>query len=300
MGKFYAMSLSILIPTYNYDCSTLVKELRTQAESLGREYEIIVGDDGSTDGKIVNKLIDTCSMPFCRLLRVKRNVGRASIRNRLGHEAHYENLLFIDSDAKIVVDNFLSSYLDAIKTHEIVSGFISHAPEAPSADMMLRYEYEKSFGKAFSAEKLNAIPHPPFATFCFMIRRNIFLQHQFDETFTDYGYEDTLYGKTLREAGHKTYYISTPLQHNGMEKNAKFVEKTEAALRTLKKHEKELLKDVHLLRVVHKLHNCGLTGLVRLCLKPFLNKMRNNLCSDHANLKWLNYYKLGYYLELKA
>ena len=43
------MKLSILIPTYNQDCSQLVKDLAAQCKQSGIEYEILVMDDGSTD-----------------------------------------------------------------------------------------------------------------------------------------------------------------------------------------------------------------------------------------------------------
>ena len=39
--------LSILIPTYNYDCSRLVSDLQRQAERMGIGYEVIVADDAS-------------------------------------------------------------------------------------------------------------------------------------------------------------------------------------------------------------------------------------------------------------
>ena len=41
--------LSILIPTYQYDCSRLVNDLHLQAQQLGVPYEIIVADDASPD-----------------------------------------------------------------------------------------------------------------------------------------------------------------------------------------------------------------------------------------------------------
>ena len=292
------MSLSILIPTYNYDCSKLICDLRVQAEELGVAYEIIVGDDGSTDGSIVKNLIDTCSSSSkCRLLRMKKNQGRAGIRNMLGHEASYDTLMFMDSDAEVVDSNFLKSYVSEAYVHDVVSGTITHQDVPPSSEKMLRYEYEKKSEQKFTAQKLNKMSYPPFSSFCFMIRKELFDQVQFDESFTEYGYEDVFYGKALRESGHKVYYIPTRLQHNGMETNVKFIEKTEKALNTLKLHSDDLSKDVYLLRLVNKLHKFRLDGLVRVILKPFMKKLRNNLCSNEAKLKWFNYYKLGYYLN---
>ena len=298
MTKNPIMSLSILIPTYNYDCIQLAKDIQGQAEDLGLDYEIIIGDDGSTDGKIVGKLIDFCSHPHCKLLRMKRNVGRAVIRNMLGHEASGNNLLFMDSDAEMVVTNFLDRYLSAIESHDIVSGFISHPSTPPSSDKLLRYEYERRSESRFSASHLNKMQYPPFSTFCFMIHKELFDRFTFDESFTGYGYEDVMYGKHLRENGYRIYYIDVPLRHNGMEKNSKFIDKTEMSLRTLKKHESELHDEVRLLRTIHKLHKFGLSGIVKKMLSPWLEKMRSNLCSDNAKLRWLNLYKLGFYMNL--
>ena len=47
-------ALSILIPTYNDRCFKLVGDLRQQAESCGILYEILVGDDGSTDASVIS------------------------------------------------------------------------------------------------------------------------------------------------------------------------------------------------------------------------------------------------------
>ena len=45
------MTLSILIPTYDYVCYTLVNDLHTQCEALNNldNYEIIVMEDGGRD-----------------------------------------------------------------------------------------------------------------------------------------------------------------------------------------------------------------------------------------------------------
>ena len=40
--------LSVLIPTYNYNCFSLVLELKKQADGLNFDYEIIVQDDCSS------------------------------------------------------------------------------------------------------------------------------------------------------------------------------------------------------------------------------------------------------------
>ena len=83
------MKLSILIPTYNYDCSHLVLQL---LEQLPEDAEIIVGDDCSAEAIQL-----TTTDERVHIYRPEHNLGRASIRNRLAKEAKGEWLLFIDS-----------------------------------------------------------------------------------------------------------------------------------------------------------------------------------------------------------
>ena len=89
--------LSILIPVYNTVCVPLVTAIRQQAVSAGITFEIIVGDDGSTEHQTVeaNQSID--AMEHCRYICRQPNAGRAAIRNFLAREARYPWLLFFDS-----------------------------------------------------------------------------------------------------------------------------------------------------------------------------------------------------------
>ena len=120
-------TLSILIPTYNNVCVELVKSLQAQAsllysssdslssssESLSSsshfEYEILVADDGSTDERTIegNRIINT--LPHCRYIERKENVGRAALRNFLAREAKYTWLLFIDSNMNVISHQYLAN-----------------------------------------------------------------------------------------------------------------------------------------------------------------------------------------------
>ena len=48
--------LSILIPTFNYNCTLLVKDLHLQAIDVGIPFEIIVAEDGNEESKRVYKI----------------------------------------------------------------------------------------------------------------------------------------------------------------------------------------------------------------------------------------------------
>ena len=102
--------ISILIPTYNGICLTLVQALHQQAEALPISYEIIVADDGSTQQSTIltNRAIN--QMTHCRYVERPENTGRAAIRNYLASQAKYPWLLFIDSDMEVCRADYLSLY----------------------------------------------------------------------------------------------------------------------------------------------------------------------------------------------
>ena len=103
-------ALSILIPTYNDECVTLVDDLRQQAEQSGIVFEILVGDDGSTDAEVIEKNRKICKWPHCHYLIQIQNIGRAAIRNFLAKEA----IKFEVKKANTVGD-LLKTALDLLK-----------------------------------------------------------------------------------------------------------------------------------------------------------------------------------------
>lgn len=159
--------LSILIPTYNYDCTHLVKDLQQQAEQIGINYEIIVADDASpiTIYRERNREIDT--LPHCRFIELPENVGRARIRNRLADEAQYTWLLFMDADAEVISPTFIIKYLHAVTdTTAVICGGLCHADNLPSPEVSLRYAYEKRADKQRAAYYRKKSPYAHFITFC--------------------------------------------------------------------------------------------------------------------------------------
>ena len=85
--------ISICIPTYNTDCTGLLKSLNNQIKSLDTIIEIIVFDDGSTLHQISNKTVCS-SMGFVHIEN-KENLGRVASRKKLAEMSKYQYLLFI-------------------------------------------------------------------------------------------------------------------------------------------------------------------------------------------------------------
>ena len=290
-------ALSILIPTYNDLCVTLVDDLRQQAEEAGIAFEILVGDDGSTNTEVIEKNQKINDWPQCHYLRQAQNIGRAAIRNFLAKGAHYAWLLFIDSDMNIVRADYLSKYL-TMEEAEVIDGGVIIGGDADTLKGNLRYLYEKTSEQEHTAEKRQQHPYHDFHTANFLIRRDLMLAHPFDERFRHYGYEDVLFGKQLRANGIKITHIDNPLGFSTFEENAQFILKTEEGLRTLHQFHADLRGYSRLLTLVEGIHLPIILNLIRCWHKLFGKWERKNLCGPHPSLRLFKLYKLGYYLNI--
>ena len=75
--------LSVLIPTYNVVCISLVEHLYVQLVTNHVAFEIIVADDGSTQPSVIEENREINQFSHCQYLERGENVGRAAIRNFL-------------------------------------------------------------------------------------------------------------------------------------------------------------------------------------------------------------------------
>lgn len=281
--------LSILIPTFNDVCTTLVTTLHEQAETLGIGYEILVADDGSTDKAVVEKNRQINSLSHCRLIEQPANQGRAAIRNFLARQATYPWLVFIDSDMVVCRGDFLRRYAETTDA-SIVDGGVVIGQVQPGN---LRSLYEKAAEQEHTFEKRQQSPYQDFHTANFMIERKLMLQHPFDERFRYYGYEDVLFGKAMQQAGIPITHMDNPLSFEVFEDNAAFVAKTEEGLRTLYTFREELKGYSRLLDTMSRLPRTPL----RLWHKLFGKLEKQNLIGSHPSLLVFKLYKLGFFSQ---
>lgn len=287
--------ISILIPAKDYACYPLVEALHKQGEASGMPFEILLGEDGSTaEGLRLNSAADNLSC--CRRIISKENIGRARIRNMLAREAQYPYLIFIDCDAVVENEGFISCYARALKKSQVVCGGLYHAPTLPCNDCTLRYRYEKKADKKRDAATRGKAPYDRFTTFNFAIERELFLGIRFNERITKYGHEDTLFGKELKKAGIEILHIDNMLLHNGLESNEIFLKKTEQSLESLAMIEKEI-GYTPLLDTVKRLSRYRMTGLFMVYWKHNRKRLRKNLLGNNPSLFRFNLYKLGYYIS---
>lgn len=293
--------LSVLIPTYNYTCYQLVSDLQQQLEASGEKYEVIVADDGSKDQVTIIANLKINDLRNCRYIRRKENIGRAAIRNFLVSEASGEWLLFMDSDARVISNDYISTYTNAIKEaagHQIIIGGLRHTDRLPSPEVSLRYYYEKEADKHRSAAERQQHPFLHLTTFNLCVLRSVMTDTPFDEDCREYGYEDALLGVTLMKKGVSVMHIDNPLEHTGLESNKKYLAKVEMALHTLHSLGDKMVPHSHVGQVAEKARKwCIALPIIMFfhILRPLL---RNNLLSAKPNLKVLAFYKLGYFLSL--
>lgn len=284
-------ALSILIPTYNDECYTLVSSLQQQAASLNISYEIIVADDGSNDATVVARNRPINQLPYCRFIERQQNCGRASIRNFLAQQAQYEWLLFIDSDMTICREDYIKQYVTT--DAQVACGGMTIGRITKDN---LRSIYEQSKEQEHTLQKRQQSPYQDFHTANFMIQHDIMLQYPFDERFRYYGYEDVLLGKLLKEHHISITHIDNPLSFEVFETNEAFISKTEEGLRTLHRFREELMDYSRLLDFVS--HHHVFATMIRWWHRLAAKWERRQLSGNTPSLTIFNLYRLGYYLQL--
>jgi len=281
--------LSILIPTYNYDITPLVKEVYKQCKACHIEFEILAYDDGSKS-HLNSKNTNINALDFCSFKELPNNIGRSAIRNLLAKNAQYNSLLFIDAGTFPKHDNFIEKYL-SVKNKCAASGGMTYLEIPPKKPYKLRWIYTKT---------------REFKTLCssnFMINKDVFLSNLFDETLKKYGYEDVLFFKKLSNKNIQIHFFNNPVIHGADDDAKTFIKKTEHAIENLihlietKKIDADSqkmyrlysrLKKLKLVFLIHKFHEI---------LKPFLLK---NFNSSYASILLFDVYRIGYFCHLKT
>lgn len=305
------IDLSILLPSYNNVCVSLVQVLQRQADALRGKldkpfrYEIIVADDGSTDAACIDANRVIGDMLHCRYLRMEQNVGRAQIRNVLISESRGDYVLLIDSDLFLCDDNYLYKYATSIA--DVVYGgtriggeglaMVDNEANTENLKGNLRYIYEKKAEPSHRAVFRQLRPNQEISVCNLYARRDIMEAHPFDSRFKAYGYEDVLFGKRLAESGIEVTHIDNPVLINEFEPNSVFVKKTEEAILTLCRFEQDLEGYSNLKTKVTTLGRYIPLSLFRLWHRIMKNKEKRNLTGPKPSLLLFKLYKLGFFLE---
>lgn len=281
--------LSILIPTYNYDTLPLVRVLHEQCVSCDIDFEILVYDDGSnSEVNEKNELINKFSN--CLFKAFDENIGRSAIRNLLGKNAQYENLMFLDSDVLPKKSSFIEKYISNLNNN-VQYGGITHTEKPPKKSKKLRWRYTKK-RERFLATSAN-----------FFIKKNIFEATLFDETLKKYGCEDVLFFESLTNKSIIIDYINNPVIHLGNDEASVFIKKTNLAIKNLiylidsKKisHNKYMISKVY-----NAFSKIKLEYVISFLFKLFKPALIKNFNSSYPSIILFDFYRLGFFCLIKT
>ena len=289
------MKLSILIPTFNQDCTQLVHDL---LEQLPQDAEIIVADDGSTAASIRENNATIAQLNQCRYWQAKMNLGRAKIRNLLAEMAQGEWILFIDSDAKVRSKDFIASYLKETDGRQVICGGTGNYDSCPSEDKALRYKYEVHAERKRTLKARRKKPYAQFSTFNFMILRDLFLQIRFCNEICDYGHEDSLFGLALKDRKIPVLHIDNKLIHTGLEPTPAYLRKIKTSLFTLSRLDEKIQRRFAISAIALFIKKCHLQGVVTWLFKVCGHQLKQNLYGKNPSLFLFKLYKLGFFCKI--
>ena len=194
------MFFSIVIPTYNRQpilekCLRALENQRLSDRTV-ENYEVVVVDDGSTDGTL--NWLKTHQAEFPHVVSYEQNhQGPSAARNLGVQQAKGDTIIFIDSDL-VVTEQFLQFHATALQTEE----------KALNSDRLFTYgavintcNFENPTAEPYKITDFSAAY---FATGNVAIAKKWLEQAGlFDTRFQLYGWEDLELGVRLKELGLK-------------------------------------------------------------------------------------------------
>lgn len=291
--------LSILIPTYNYNVYPLVTELKSQADALDIAYEILVQDDASKNYLEENTEINL--LQHCSYTLNHENLGRGNNINLLNNRAQFDNVLIMEADAFPEKKTYLQDLIAAINQEtKVLFGGVTYPNEKPEKDKLLRWKYGNEREGVSLNERLKNPYHFVF-TWNLFLKKEILSKYHFPYNVKDYGYEDVVFIKQLKENNVPIQHIENRLVHFNSETSLTFIEKTEKAVATLNQlilSNKLDLKDTKIGKAYRIIQFWQLDGVIRFLFKKLSKQMIANLTSSNPSLIVLDLYKLGYFCLL--
>lgn len=291
--------LSILIPTYNYNVYPLVTELKNQADALGIAFEILVQDDASNNFLEENTEINL--LQHCSYTLNHENLGRGNNINLLNNRAQYNYVLIMEADALPEKKNYLQNLIASINTEtQVLFGGVTYPNQKPEKDKLLRWKYGKERESIPLSERLKNPYHFVF-TWNLLLKKELLSNYHFPYNIKDYGYEDLVFIKQLKENKISIQHIENRLVHQNFETSLTFINKTEKALNTLHQlvlNKNLTLSDTKIGKAYTFLVFWKLDALVCFIFKKTSKKIIKNLTSSNPSLILLDLYKLGYFCLL--
>ncbi|TPG41660.1 glycosyltransferase family 2 protein [Flavobacterium pectinovorum] len=293
--------LSILIPVYNYNVLPLVNELVKQCNFNGIDFEILCQDDASNSiENLINQEINL--LPNCSFFINETNLGRGKNINSLSSKSKYDYLLIMEADSFPESEFYIKNYIKALSiSNDVIFGGVKYRNITPSKEKILRWKYGISREIKTLDQRLKDNYDFVF-TWNLLLKKVILSKYPFPEFIKEYGYEDFVFIKNLRLNSISITHSENPLIHHNDEDSIDFVKKTETAVKNLYhliSTQKIDSKDIKLTKLYVTLKKLHLIGVVKSIYKKSKQRIVTNLISENPNLYLLDFYKLGYFCNLK-
>lgn len=294
--------LTVLIPTYHYNALPLVEAIYKQCKAVGIPFEIIVQDDAShSTFNAENKKIN--SLENCHFSSNTENLGRGRNINTMVLKAKNDYILLLDCDTMPTHTSFIQNYSNEIKKGTtVVFGGIVYHDEKPKQENLLRWVYGKS-RESLSVVQRSKNSYFSTLTSNLLVKKSIFQSNPFNENIVNYGYEDVVWAKQLKEKKIKITHIDNPTYHLNLETSELFLKKIHQSLDNLNLISNLgllLPSDNRILKTYKTIHNLHLSGLISFFYTIFHKKIEANLFSNHPSLFLLDIYKLGYFCKIQS
>ncbi len=209
---------SVIVPTYNKR-DRLAFTLESFAYQRDCNFEVVVCDDGSTDGTsaVLNRLRGNVPYPLVTVSGSRRGAGAA--RNRAARAARGSVLVFNDDDM-VPAPGYISRHVEACSDHDVLSRgerwtvpvdvvplFLGHVVD-PRLYVDIWSRARMTVAEKWTLDALTASPNHQYrflqtCTSNLAMRRASFDRiGGFDESFgTRWGAEDTEFGYRAQLAG---------------------------------------------------------------------------------------------------
>lgn len=188
---------SVIIPAYNAETtlSSCLAALADQSISEG-DYEVIVVDDGSTDG--TSKIAEGSNVKYI----FQTNQGPATARNRGAREAEGDLILFTDADC-VPDRNWIREMASPFSDPDVVA--VKGAYRTRQAELAAKFaqaEFEDRYDLLQKSPSIDMID-----TYSAAFRKDVFLNMGgFDQSFPVANNEDTDFSYRLAGAGYKLVF----------------------------------------------------------------------------------------------
>ncbi len=196
--------LSVIIPTYNNRAALA----RTLPPLLAQDFpadqfEIIVLDDGSTDG--TREMVTSLTAPVPVHYHWQPNRGRSAARNAGARLARGRILLFLDSDI-LAGPELLGRHYRYYERHDGPIGVQGRTLIHPDSKTTLFMRTRELTPDLTQRRRHDLSPYQLVTRNLSMRTEDLWAAGGFDETFVGYGWEDIDLGLRLRARGVRFFY----------------------------------------------------------------------------------------------